>query len=106
MDGMRRLAVAVLEATEFPAETWDHGNEEYERLVACFEIKHHRQHRWATDPMAREFSRFYGDRFLEKIGLTSSSIGWDSWPARLVRGARPTMLLQLRHVLLRLFLKF
>ncbi|MDR8401862.1 TnsD family transposase [Paraburkholderia sp. USG1] len=106
MDGMQRLAAAVLEATELPAETWDHVTEEYKRLTACFDFEHHRQRRWGIDPMVLEFSRFYDERFLQKTGLALSSIGSDSWPARLVRGARPAMLLQLRHVLLRLFLKF
>jgi hypothetical protein len=102
---LQRLAAVVLESIALPAETWNDVSDEYQRYAMKIDDRN-RQSRWDVQKCVLDFNRFYGDRFLDKVGLHLSSVGSDSWPARLAHGARPSPLFQLRHILLRLFLKF
>ncbi|NUX99533.1 TniQ family protein [Paraburkholderia youngii] len=101
---MRRLARAVLDTTDLPAHTWDTASLEYCAIVSSIAATHEHRH-WHVDPMVAQFGRFYGLEFLQRIGLGLTSLDTDAWPATLLRGAHPYLLLQLRHILLRLFLQ-
>jgi hypothetical protein len=102
---LQRLAAVVLESIALPAETWNDVSNEYQRYAEKIDANN-RQCCWDVLQCVLDFKRFYGDRFLDKVGLQLSSVGSDSWPARLAHGARLSPLSQLRHILLRLFLKF
>jgi hypothetical protein len=102
---LQRLAAVVLESIALPAETWSDVSNEYQRYAMKIGAMNW-QCCWDVQQCVLDFNRFYGDRFLDKVGLQLSSVGSDSWPARLAHGARPSPLFQLRHILLRLFLKF
>lgn len=102
---LQRLAAAVLEATELPAETWLNAGAEYLRLADNFD-RSNAQPGWDASPLALGLITFYGEGFLDAVSLGLSSVGPDSWPVRLTHGLRPTVQSQLCHILLRHFLKF
>ncbi|WP_321945359.1 TniQ family protein [Paraburkholderia sp. J10-1] len=95
---------AALHAMTLPENTWDTVNAEYFACASTI-VASREQSRWRVDPMVVDFGRFYGPTFLEKIGLGLASMDRDAWPAKLLHGAHPRLLLQLRHILLQLFLK-
>ena len=101
---MKRLGTTVIDAMHLSAHTWDAVAADYSALTSSFAAAR-AQYPWNVDPMVADFGRFYGLAFLDRIGLGLESLGTDAWPARLLRGAHPTLLLQLRHLLLRLFLQ-
>ena len=104
VERMVQLAFAVLHAASLPADAWAAASSlEYRALADASTRKCERCH-WSLDPLAVEFDKFYGAHFLEKIGLALSSLGSDAWPSKMARGARPPILLPLRHILLRVFL--
>ncbi|CAG9195444.1 conserved hypothetical protein [Paraburkholderia caribensis] len=104
VERMTRLAFAVLHAMSLPAEAWAVCCREY-RALADVRARKCEQRHWRLDPMAIAFGEFYGVDFLERIGLTLSSLGCDAWPVKMARGAGPPVLLPLRHILLRVFLE-
>jgi hypothetical protein len=102
---MKVLAMAVLEAMKLPGESWETTSGNYLRFAT--EITSGRgRHRWNVDSLTLEFKHKYDSGFLERIGLPLYSVDADAWPARLVRGDLPTVLLPLRYILLWQFLKF
>ncbi|WP_229514009.1 TnsD family Tn7-like transposition protein [Paraburkholderia terrae] len=102
---LQRLAAVVLESIALPAETWNDVSIEYQRYAMKIGAEN-RQCRWDVQQCVLDFNRLYGEVFLHKVGLQLTSVGSDAWPARLANGASSSPLLQLRHILLRLFLKF
>lgn len=103
-DSLKQLAAEVLEAMKSPTETWGSPAPRLQ-LFATSTPRNSSPRDWSVDPVVRRFAQFYGTEFLEKIGLGLTSMGADAWPAKVARGARPTVLFQLRHILLHLFLK-
>lgn len=103
-DHLRELAAAVMEAMQRPMGTWDCTARHF-RDIATLNFRNSSHHEWLVDPFVHQFAKFYGTRFLEQVGLGLTSLGADAWPAQVARGARPTVLLQLRHIMLHLFLK-
>lgn len=103
VERMSQLAFAVLNAVSLPADAWAATSSEYGAL-ASMSTRRCEQCHWSLDPLAVEFGRFYAADFLERVGLNLSSLGSDAWPAKMARGARPPILLPLRHILLRVFL--
>lgn len=101
--GLRRLAAAVEEAMSLPAQTWVNMYSGY-RAPATSVVKTRRYSNGDVDPMSSQFCQFYGTEFLRKMGLSLQTLDSEGWPSRMMRGARPSVLRPLRHVLLRLFL--
>lgn len=99
------IARATFHAMSLPPNTWAAVNAEYFACASAIDTSREGR-RWQVDPMVVEFGRFYGPTFLERIGLGLVSLDQDAWPAKLLRGARPPLLLQLRHILLCHFLQF
>jgi len=55
--------------------------------------------------LAIDFEHRFGHRFLEELGLPVRTLSSSAWPVELLRGRRPATQLQLRHILLRIFLR-
>jgi hypothetical protein len=55
--------------------------------------------------LAIDFEHCFGRGFLEELGLPVQTLSSSAWPVQLLRGCRPATQLQLRHILLRIFLR-
>jgi hypothetical protein len=92
---LRKLAAEVLSSLNSGSNSWNDGLLTYD-IAAAYCGYDCSGRPTTTNRLATEFEGHFG---LPLLSLSSSA-----WPVKFVRGRRPAMQLQLRHILLRQFL--